>query len=250
MATALAGVVFLVLMGLLDGSLRLWQSGSGSMQAYSEARYALSRASDEISAAVIHHGRGDLQQAADAPVLPGQSGQVATDPVGEPIPQAGHAAMVQNHPALDGMPGVVFVQRRRNAGAGDLVLTAYRHHPDLLLLERAEIDSATVWDNGRDYATGDLSGLDWDWRPLCTGVTSFDLTFFTSNDVLESAGPPTASHPVWDSRQHDRPVQGRLRLEVVDTATLGLLLEFGRDSTRGRRLIEDKAIPLVRDMKF
>ena len=250
-ASALAGVVFIVLLGLLDGSLRLWQSGSGHLQAYGEARYALNRAADDISAAVIREGTGELQQADPQPPLPGAGGgQVVQDVIGQPLPQPGKSALVQNHPALEGMPGVVFVQRRRNPGAGDLVLTAYRHHPDLLLLQRAEIDSTTVWDNNRDYASGDLGTLDWDWRPLCTGVTGFDLRFFTANDVLEGGEQPDASQPVWDSRQHGRPAQGRLRLDVVDTATLTQLLELGPESPRGQQLIEDKTITLSRDLRF
>lgn len=228
-ATGLAGLVFVVLMGLLDGSLRIYQSGSGSLQSYSEGRYALGRMSQELGAAVILTNT-------DADQGPGQ-----------PLPQGMGVALVQDHPSLGNLPGVVFVQQRRNSGSGDLIATAYRHDPVRFVIERAEISSDALWGN-RDFALESLAAADWDWRPLCQGVISFDLAFFSSNELSSAA--PEPGQAVWNSRNHGRPALGRLTLQLLDSTSAALLSEVGPESTAGQRLLDEKGSTLTRDILF
>ena len=231
-ATGLAGLVLMVLMALLDSSLRIYQRGSGNLQSYSEARYALSRTTDELGAAVILQPT-DPQPEAD-----------------QPMPKPANLALVQNHSSLEGLPGVVFVQQRRNAGAGDLIITAYRYDAGRFVIERAEINSDSLWQNNRDYSFDSIAPNSWDWRPLCQGVTQFDLAFFTRSDLLSANPAQTPTHPSWDTRNHGRPAQGRLALNVIDPTSLSVLAEVGVESTVGQRLIDEKTTTLSRDIRF
>jgi hypothetical protein len=205
-AMAVSMVLIAALLGLLSGTLSMWERGRGTMTSFSSARFLLERISDECTGVMVRAGGMEFAENLEADAFTAG----ATQPVG-------------------GISESLFaVTPYLNHQAGDLCVIAYRHNRGAATLERAFVPSADAWGagGGGRYRSSGYAALE--WRTVARGIIEFEIRAFTESEVNASAATPALAG--WASEnatrtEHygKRPARIVVRLVMADDKTLSRL---------------------------